>query len=148
MPTPPFPFETLRYWYVTPFGGRSRELAVDQIGILRAALEANTELDPEVDRVRIGLLGQRNARPVLFDQPFELVPLDTTRPEALSKSPLGEVVLPEGDDVIHRPFPRPRDGDPILINSVAARRFPLDPKRLEEVLEALFRKERGKRPAS
>ena len=67
MPNPPFPLETLRYWYVTPLGGRSYELAVDQIGILRAALEANTELDPEVDRVRIGLLGQRNARPVLFD---------------------------------------------------------------------------------
>ncbi len=141
---PPFPLETLRHWYVTPFGGHSDELSFYQIGIRRDALEANTELDPEVDRVRIGLLGQRNVRPYLLDRPFEVVPLDDLRPEALARSPDGEAVLPEGDDVVRRPFPLPQPGDTVLINAVASKRLQKDPEKLAQVLESLFREGYGR----
>jgi hypothetical protein len=144
---PPFPFETLRHWYVTPFGGHSGDLAFYQIGIRRDALEANTELDPEVDRVRIGLLGRRNVRPFLLDHPFEVVPLDDRRPEALAHSPLGEAVLPEGDEVVRHPFPNLHPGDTVLMNGVAAKRLSQDPEKLAKVLESLFREGYG-RPAS
>ncbi len=140
----PFPLETLRHWYVTPFGGHSNELSFYQIGIRREALEANTELDPEVDRVRIGLLGQRNVRPYLLDHEFEVVPLDDRRPEALARSPHGEAVLPEGDEVVRHPFPAPQPGDTILINGVAAKRLLANPEKLAEVLESLFREGYGR----
>ncbi len=140
---PPFPFETLRHWYVTPFGGRSRELAFFQVGLRAAAIEANTELVPAVDRVRIGLLGRRNVRPFLLDRPFEIVALDETRPDALAKSPQGEAVLPEGDAVVRRPFPEPQPGDAVLINGVAAKRLSDDPEKLAEVLAELFRDRHG-----
>src|SRR6266511_3363378 len=130
---PPFPLETLRHWYVTPFGGHSTELSFFQIGIRRDALEANTELDPEVDRVRIGLLGHRNARPFLMDRAFEVVPLDERRPEALARSPHGEAVLAAGDEVVRRPFPSLQRGDTVLINGVAAKRLFRDPEKLAEV---------------
>ena len=142
---PPFPFETLRHWYVTPFGGHSNELSFYQIGIRREALEANTELDPDVDRVRIGLLGQRNVRPFLLDHSFEVVPLDARRPEALARSPHGEAVLPQGDEVVRRPFPSLQPGDTVLINGVAAKRLRQDPEKLAQVLETLFREGYGRR---
>ncbi|OGS50483.1 MAG: hypothetical protein A3K65_09535 [Euryarchaeota archaeon RBG_16_68_12] len=145
---PPFPLETLRHWYVTPYGGRSRELDLDQVGIRRVALEVNTELDPAVDRVRIGLLGQRNTRPLLIDRTFELVALDETRPEALAKSPIGEAVLPEGDEVVRHPFRAPASGDSILINGVMAKRLQSDPEALAKALEAVLRESRRTRPAS
>ena len=140
----PFPFETLRHWYVTPFGGHSNELSFYQIGIRRDALEANTELDPQVDRVRIGLLGQRNVRPFLLDHTFEVVPLDDRRPEALSRSPHGEAVLPTGDEVVRRPFPSLQPGDTVLMNGVAAKRLFSDPVKLAQVLETLFREGYGR----
>jgi hypothetical protein len=139
-----FPLETLRHWYVTPFGGHSNELSFYQIGIRREALEANTELDPEVDRVRIGLLGQRNVRPYLLDHAFEVVPLDDRRPDALACSPHGEAVLPEGDEVVRHPFPAPQRGDTILMNGVAAKRLLANPEKLAEVLESLFREGYGR----
>ncbi len=144
---PPFPFETLRHWYVTPFGGHSRDLSFYQVGIRRDAIEANTELDPEVDRVRIGLLGQRNVRPYLIDHAFEIVPLDERRPDALSRSPAGEAVLPTGDEVVRRPFPVLQPGDKVVINGVASKRLLQDPEKLAQVLESLFREGYG-RPAS
>jgi hypothetical protein len=140
----PFPLETLRHWYVTPFGGHSGELSFYQVGIRRDALEANTELDPEVDRVRIGLLGQRNVRPFLLDHPFEIVPLDEGRPDALARSPRGEAVLPLGDEVVRHPFPNVQLGDTVLINGVAAKRLSLDPEKLAKVLETLFREGYGR----
>ena len=144
---PPFPLETLRHWYVTPFGGHSRELSFYQVGIRRDAIEANTELDPRVDRVRIGLLGQRNVRPYLIDHSFQIVPLDERRPDALARSPRGEAVLPMGDDVVRRPFPPVQPGDTVLINGVASKRLLRDPEKLAKVLESLFREGYG-RPAS
>src|SRR2546427_6481786 len=141
---PSFPLETLRHWYVTPFGGHSNELSFYQIGIRREALKANTQLDPEVDRVRIGLLGQRNVRPYLLDRAFEIVPLDERRPNALAQSPQGEAVLPQGDEVVRHPFPTPHPGDTVLMNGVAAKRLALDPDRLAEVLATLFREGYGR----
>src|SRR5437867_11720899 len=102
---PPFPLETLRHWYVTPFGGHSRELSFYQVGIRRDAIEANTELDPRVDRVRIGLLGQRNVRPYLIDHAFQIVPLDARRPAALAHPPRGAPVLPLPAHLLRRPSP-------------------------------------------
>ncbi len=145
---PPFPVETLRHWYVTPFGGHSSELSFFQVGIRRLALEANTKLDPAVDRVRIGLLGHRHARPLLLDRPFELVALDESRPESLSKSPRGEAVFPEGDEVVRRPFPQPRPGDSVVLNGVASRHILGNPERLAQVLEAIIKEAFGRRPAS
>jgi len=141
---PPFPVETLRHWYVTPFGGHSDDLSFYQVGISRDALEANTELNPDVDRVRIGLLGQRNARPFLLDRPFEVVPLDERRPDALARSPEGEAVFPQGDEVVRHPFPALQPGDTVVINGVAAKRLSQDPERLAAVLESLFREGYGR----
>src|SRR2546428_11334960 len=104
---PPFPLETLRHWYVTPFGGHSNELSFYQIGIRREALKANTQLDPEVDRVRIGLLGQRNVRPYLLDRAFEIVPLDERRPNALAQSPQCDAVSTCGGEGPCRSLPPP-----------------------------------------
>ena len=66
-PAPAFPVETLRHWYVTPFGGMSTELGFFQVGINRAALERNTTLDPSTDRVRVTVLG-RMRRPILCER--------------------------------------------------------------------------------
>ncbi len=148
MEPPPFPVETLRHWYVTPFGGHSDELSFYQVGIRAAAIEANTELDPGTDKVRIGLLGHRNVRPFLLDRPFDIVALDSAKPEALAKSPHGEAVLPAGDAVVRRPFPEPKPGDAILINGVAAKRFLHDPEKLAEVLAELFKEEHDRGPAA
>lgn len=145
--TLPFPMETLRHWYVTPFGGHSDELSMYEVGIRRSAIESNTELDPAVDRVRIGLLGHRHVRPYLIDRSFAIVPLDESRPDSLAKSSRGEAVLPEGDEVVRHPFPTLRRGDTVVLNGVASRRSLDDPERLAKVLEALFKEGFG-RPAS
>src|SRR5256885_799560 len=133
-PAPTFPVETLRHWYVTPFGGMSVELEPFQVGINREALETNTSLDPSTDRVRVTVLG-RVRRPLVLDRFFEVVPLDERHPEALRRSPMGEAVFPEGDDVFRardevlrqggRGDSRPPTGGP------RARGRPYDPGRRE-----------------
>ena len=118
---PPYPQEPLRHWYVTPLGGHSPELDFYQVGILAEALRHNTDLRPGLDRVRIGVLGHRRTRPVLFDGFFEVVPLDEGRPDARRKSPSGEAVLPEGNDVIRAGSDPPQPGDDLVLNGVLAR---------------------------
>src|SRR3989475_11469026 len=81
-PAPTFPVETLRHWYVTPFGGMSPELEPFQVGINREALETNTSLDPSTHPVAVTVLG-RAPQPLLLDRFFEVVPLDERHPEAL-----------------------------------------------------------------
>lgn len=141
-PSPSFPVETLRYWYVTPFGGLSSELGLFQIGINREALEKNTTLDPSKDRVRVTVLGQWR-RPLLFDRFFEIVPLDERHPDALKRSPMGEAVLPEGDEVL-RPRTSPHPGDDVVISSVPSQRFELlaDSEAFAGVVQELFRSRR------
>lgn len=136
---PAFPVETLRHWYVTPFGGMSPELELFQIGINRDALERNTSLDPETDRVRVTIVGQVR-RPILLDRFFEVVPLDARHPDALTHSPMGEAVFPEGDDVV-RPRDSPKPGDEILISNVASQRFGLlaNSERFADILRELLR---------
>ena len=136
---PAFPVETLRHWYVTPFGGLSPELGLFQIGINREALERNTSLDPSMDRVRVTVLG-RVRRPILFDRFFEVVPLDERHPDAFLRSPMGEAVLPEGDSVL-RPRESPQPGDEVVISSVASERLALltDSESFAHIVQELFR---------
>ena len=108
--------ETVRDWYVTVCGGWSSELEFHQIGINRAAIERNTSLDPETDQVRVTLLGEPRG-PVLLDRLFEVVPLDGRYPRALERSPIGEAVFPEGDEVL-RGRHAPRPGEQVLLNNL------------------------------
>jgi len=141
-PAPAFPVETLRHWYVTPFGGMSTELGLFQVGINREALERNTSLDPSNDRVRVTVLG-RMRRPILFDRFFEVVPLDERHPEALRCSPMGEAVFPEGDQVL-RPREAPHPGDEVILSSAASQRLGLlaDSETFAGVVQELFRTRR------
>lgn len=142
---PPFPVETLRYLYVTPFGGHSPDLRFFQVGINREALKTNTELDPDVDRVRIAVMGQRHVRPALVDGLFEIVPVDPSESSIGELSPRGEAVLPEGDEVVRRPFPAVQLGDRIVLNGVPAKRFELalDAGAIESAVRELLTSVRG-----
>jgi len=127
---------------VTVCGGSSPEIGLYQIGINREAIERNTSLDPETDRVRVTILGHAR-RPVLMDRFFEVVPLDARRPAALQQSPLGEAVFPEGDEVLRRDQ-APHRGEEVLINNVARRldRLP-DPEALARILQDILRQQLG-----
>lgn len=141
-----FPVETLRDWYVTPFGGLSPELGLFQVGINREALERNTSLNPSTDRVRVTVLG-RVRRPILFDRFFEVVPLDERHPEAFARSPSGEAVLPEGDQVM-RPRESPHPGDEVVLSSAAGKRLGLlaDSEAFAGIVQELFRSRRELNP--
>ncbi len=128
----PYPMETLRHWYVTPFGGRSTDLVRGQVGINSLALDQNTELIPDQDRVLISILGRGAARPLYSREPFQVVALDTSTPDGLAKSPQGEAVLPldEAWDVVRRPYLQPRQGQALLLNGVASRVAGVDHREL------------------
>ncbi len=130
----PYPIETLRYWYVTPFGGRSPELGPDQVGINRVALERNTDLIPHQDRVTVGVLMQVQARPLFMHRFFEVVALDEERPEALALSPQGQAVLPADEwEFIKRPYLQVAEGQSLILNGSASKLLGPDPR------EAIFR---------
>jgi hypothetical protein len=115
------PMEPVRDWYVTFFGGRSAELEPGLIGINRRNLE-RTRLTPYVDRVYIRKLEGGKAVPLYIRETYEIVPLDENRPDALSKSPMGEAVLPEEPDIFRRPLAQwPRIKEPVLLNNVLSR---------------------------
>jgi|SRR3990172_1751344 len=140
----PYPFETLRHWYVSPFGGRTTELAEGQVGVNGEALEENTEIDAGRERVGVAVLGEaREARPYLIREHFVVVPLDASRPEALELSPRGEVVLPAGEwDFVRRPQLQPNPGQALVIQK-APGRLAADPAALGELLALEFRRRRG-----
>jgi len=142
-----YPVETLRHWYVTPYGGTSSELGLFQIGIRREALEANTTLDPAVDRVRVSIVGHSRPRPLILDRFFEIVALDERHPDALARSRHGEAVFPEGDSVVRR-YELPRPGDDVLMNGVITQRLGVLPDSAEfgEILQELLRRERRRSP--
>ena len=138
--TPPYPIETIRFWYVSPFGGRSPELAADEVGVNGEALRRNTELESR-DRISVGVSGDDPGRPWFFQRSFEVVPLDARLPQAAGLSPQGEVVLPEGEfDFALRPDLQPRLGDAVVLKGTAAKRLDPDPEWLAEVLRNHIRR--------
>lgn len=136
-----FPIEALRHQYVTPYGGTSPDLGLLQVGIRREAIELNTSLDPELDRVRVSIVGRAHLRPILFDRFYEVVPLDERHPDAVERSPQGEVVFPEGDAVLRRQEP-PQIGDEVVLNNVLSSRLGMvpDPEAFAEILQELLRR--------
>ena len=96
-----------------------------------------------MDRVRVTILGHLR-RPVLLDRFFEVVPLDERHPDAFRHSPMGEAVLPEGDEVL-RPRDSPHPGDEVVISSVASQRLGLlaDSEAFAGVVAELVRRARG-----
>ena len=140
----PYPFETLRLWYVSPFGGRTDELAQGQVGVNRTALEENTEIDVARDRVAVAVLGEaREARPLLLRERFEVVPLDDARPESIALSPNGEVVLPQGEwDFVRRPHLQPVLGQALVLNKPPGR-LASEPEAIGELLARELRRRRG-----
>jgi hypothetical protein len=115
------PVQPIKDWYVTLFGGRSRELNHDQVGINKENLE-KTDLTPYVDKVSIRRLEGERVVPLYLKKWFEVVPLDRSMPDALSKSPHGEVVLPEEPQIINRPsYYDLNEKEPLILNSVLSK---------------------------
>ncbi len=120
----PYPIETLRHWYVAPIGGQSQDLEPDQIGLNEEALARNTDLVPFQDRVTLSLL-EGDARPLFARSYFEVVALDGSSADALSKSPKGEVVLPaEGACPKCRASVPFKVGEMVVLNGVLTQRWP------------------------
>ena len=135
----PYPVETLRFWYVSPFGGRSKDLARDQVGVNGAALARNTELTPD-DRIAVALPGQDPERPWFFQDTFEVVALDASH-TAADLSPRGEVVLPDrAYDFVDRPNLQPSLGDAVVLKGTAAKRLSARPEWLAELLGKSIRR--------
>lgn len=121
----PYPIETLKHWYITPLGGQSKDLKPGQVGLNREALAGNTDLVPYQDRVSISKLEGSGSVPLFAKKYFEVVPLDKSSPDALSRSPIGEAVFPcheagQKDDFTAR-F---SVGEIIVLNGVLSQRFP------------------------
>ena len=118
----PYPVETLKNWYVTIIGGQSGDLKPNQIGVNREALAENTDIMP-YENVLISKLEGRG-EPLMTKKYFAVVPLDDASPDATSKSPLGELVLPVQDIEHGRLFPEPFEiGEMIVINNVLGQRY-------------------------
>lgn len=119
----PLPIEPVRNWYVTLFGGTSRELEPDQVGVNKEALQKNTDLTPYLDKVSIKRLEKNRAVPYFKRRFFEVIPLDEYMPDALSKSPNGEAVLPNEAELVEGP--RRMDlmdrYEPLILNSVLSK---------------------------
>jgi hypothetical protein len=120
-----YPIETLKHWYVAPIGGLSTDLDPGQIGLNREALADNTDLVPYQDRVSLSKLDGSGARPLFVKKYFDVVPLDKACPDALSKSPNGEAVLPRQEvrqtNSLVEPF---QVGELVILNGVLSQRFP------------------------
>jgi len=120
----PYPVETLKNWYVTLVGGQSRDLKPGQIGLNQEALAENTELVPYRDRVLVSKLEGGRIQPLFTKKYFTVVPLDEASPDALSKSPKGEAVLPRQERKRNRFLEPFQVGDTVILNSVLSQRFP------------------------
>ena len=125
----PYPVETLRHIYVTPFGGFSPDLQPGEIGIHAEALEANTDLQPWRDVVTISKAGGGARIPFILKTLFRVVPIDQAMRDAWAKTQQGEAVLPH-----EQPGERPDSarldlarGDELLLNGVLARRLGFSP---------------------
>lgn len=123
----PYPVETLRHWYVAPIGGKSPDLEHDQIGLNREALADNTDLIPFEDRVVLSKLdGDGGTQmPLFMKRFFQVVALDKKSVDALSKSPNGEVVLPQEETAQRKGLCEPYAvGELVILNGVLSQRYP------------------------
>lgn len=98
-------------------GGRSSELEPGELGLNREAIVENTDLIPFEDRVLISRLDGDRTRPLFARKYFRVIPLDRSKPDALSKSPRGEAILPTSD----RETGPIKVGEMVVINSVLSR---------------------------
>lgn len=120
----PYPVETLKHWYVTIVGGQSTELKPNQLGVNREALAENTDIVPYEDNVLVSKLENNRPQPLFAKEYFTVVPLDETSPDASSKSPKGEVVLPVLPKKQRSWLLEPlRIGEPVILNNVLSQRF-------------------------
>jgi len=137
----PYPVETLKHWYVTIVGGQSIELKPNQIGVNREALAENTNIVPYEDSVLVSKLENNTPQPLFTKKYFTVVPLDETSPDASSKSPKGEVVLPVLEKKQRRWLMEPlRIGEPVILNNVLSQRFL---KGFARSLDSLLKKSSG-----
>jgi hypothetical protein len=121
----PYPVETLKHWYVTIVGGQSKDLKPNQIGVNREALAENTDIVPYEDGVLISKLENSRPQPLFTKSYYTVVPLDDTSPDASSKSPKGEAVLPAPDREQRNWFLEPfKIGEPVILNNVLSQRYP------------------------
>jgi len=119
-----YPVQTLKHWYVAPVGGFSPGLEFGQVGLCREALAENTDLVPFQDKVSLARLWGDRQRPLFMQRLFQVVALDESSADALSKSPHGEVVLPM-EEPGKRVWPRDlREGDMVILNGVLSQRPP------------------------
>jgi hypothetical protein len=118
----PYPVETIKNWYVTVVGGQSADLKPNQVGVNMEALAENTDIVPNEDNVMISKLEGRGM-PLLIKKYFTVVPLDEKSPDALLKSPIGEVVFPV--QVKKEWFLEPvKIGESVVLNNVMSQRYP------------------------
>ncbi|MDM7934997.1 MAG: hypothetical protein QUS08_06360 [Methanothrix sp.] len=120
----PYPIEALRHWYIAPIGGVSNDLEPGQIGVNREALADNTDLVPYQDRVSLSRLDGGLSRPLFAKKYFEVVPLDDRSPDALSKSMMGEAVLPVREAQRRGALETFKVGDLVVMNGVLSQRYP------------------------
>lgn len=118
----PYPVETVKHWYVTVVGGQSSDLRPNQVGVNMGALAENTDIVPNEDTVMISKLEGRGM-PLLIKKYFTVVPLDENSPDALLKSPIGEVVL--SAQVRKEWFLEPiKIGESVVLNNVLSQKYP------------------------
>lgn len=116
----PFPIRAFRDYYVTRVGGFSGELEPGEIGINRAALEKNTDIEPYEDLVTVAKFDSARRIPLVIRALFYVVPLERGS-DAYARSPSGEAVLRAPEET--SPEPRQLDlepGDSIAINAFMA----------------------------
>ncbi len=89
-----FPVEILEDQYLAPFGGWSKELAADQVGLNEELMLSNTDLVPFEDKVTIRKFEAKALEPLFYRRWFHVVPLNEEKQDAFSKSLSGEAVLP------------------------------------------------------
>ncbi len=136
----PYPVETIKHWYVTVVGGQSLDLKPNQVGVNMEALAENTDIVPNEDTVMISKLEGRGM-PLLIKKYFTVVPLDENSPDALMKSPIGEVVL-SAKVKIEWFLDSIEIGETVVLNNVLSQKYP---NRLVNFMDR-FIKSRSKMP--
>ncbi len=131
----PYPVETLKHWYVTIVGGKSAELKPGHIGVKKEALAENTDIVPYEDKVLLSRLENNKIQPLFTKKYFTVVPLDENSPDASSKSPMGEVVLP----LQEKKSEQFKVGDAVILNNVMSQRL----SGLARTMDLLIKKRSG-----